>query len=32
MIAAHQNQIDQLRESFKRRVADVDKWPKKVRS
>ena len=31
MITAHQNQIEQLRESFKRRVADVDKWPEKVR-
>ena len=30
MITAHQNQIEQLRESFKVRLADVDRWPQKV--
>lgn len=30
MITAHQNQIEQLRESFKNRIAEADKWPQKV--
>ena len=31
MIEAHQNQIEQLRESFKRRISEADKWQEKVR-
>ena len=30
MIEAHQNQIEQLRESFKNRIAEADRWPQKV--
>jgi hypothetical protein len=32
MITAHQNQIEQLRESFKKRIEEADKWPHKVRA
>ena len=30
MITAHQNRIEDLRESFKRKIAEADKWPAKV--
>ena len=30
MIEAHQNQIEQLRESFKNRIAEADRWPQKA--
>lgn len=30
MITAHQNQIDQLRESFRQRISEADKWSTKV--
>ena len=30
MITAHQNQIEQLRESFKRKTAETDKWEAKL--
>ena len=30
MIQAHQNRIEDLRESFKKKMAEMDDWPKKV--
>ena len=30
MIAAHQNRIAQLRDSFKQKMLEADSWPKKV--
>ena len=30
MITSHQNRIEQLRESFKKKMAEIDDWPKKV--
>lgn len=32
MITAHQNRIEDLRESFKRKMSEADKWPEKVRT
>lgn len=30
MISSHQNRIEQLRESFKKKLYDAEKWPEKV--
>ena len=30
MIAAHQSRIEELRESFKRKMAETERWPEKV--
>lgn len=30
MIEAHQNRIEDLRESFKTKLAEMDEWPQKV--
>ena len=30
LISAHQDQIEQLRESFKTRILEAEKWPEKV--
>ncbi|XP_050414692.2 early endosome antigen 1 [Patella vulgata] len=30
MISAHQNRIEDLRESFKKKMAEMDKWPEKL--
>lgn len=30
MISSHQNRIEQLRESFKQKLIDAEKWPSKV--
>ena len=30
MITAHHNRIEDLRESFKRKMSEADKWPEKV--
>ena len=30
LISAHQDQIQQLRESFKKRILEAEKWPEKV--
>ena len=30
MIEAHQNRIEELRESFKNKMAEMDNWPQKV--
>ena len=31
MIEAHQNRIEELRESFKNKMAEMDNWPQKVK-
>jgi len=31
MITAHQNRIEDLRESFRRKMSEADQWPQKVR-
>ena len=30
MIAAHQSRIEELRDSFKRKMAETERWPEKV--
>lgn len=30
MIEAHQNRIEELRESFKNKIAEAEGWPQKV--
>jgi hypothetical protein len=30
MITSHQNRIEQLRESFKNKMTEAEKWPEKV--
>ena len=30
MVDAHQNQIQELRESFKQKISQADRWPLKV--
>ena len=32
MISAHHNRIEQLRESFKKKMEEADAWPGKVRT
>ena len=31
MISAHQNRIEELRESFKNKMAEMENWPMKVK-
>ena len=32
MISAHHNRIEQLRESFKKKIEEADAWPEKVQN
>ena len=32
MITSHQNRIEQLRESFKQKLMEAERWPQKVKA